>query len=428
VSGGCQCAQVCPHPTQEAAGSAAAACTAPQSEREPNEVVVGEIERSGERGAGADDSTASCDAGAPERGWERQAGRRRAEDKLRKQAVAFRDFAGSNGWSTHGAAAALDLPRRTLADWRQRALADDLHARPRGRPPSIASADQRAQVLSFLDRHGPTISLSTLRAEHAGVARAELSFLRGQFRDQWSAAHPIERCELDWLRPGSVWAMDFSHPPHLIDGCYPAILNVRDLASRQQLLWLAVEREDAATVVEALGALFTEHGPPLVMKCDNGPGFRAQTTKRMLYDWRVFTLYSPPRCARYNGACERANRTLKELTAHMADQAGRANFWTSDDLHAARLRANRLTRPWGPCGSTPEESWTARGELSLDERENMWQHLGSEIAAVCAQRGIDAAATLPHYTQTEIERIAAEQVLQDLDLLHVTRRRIAPVF
>jgi hypothetical protein len=120
---------------------------------------------------------------------------------------------------------------------------------------SVASADQRAQVLSFLDRHGPTISLSTLRAEHAGVARADLSFLRGQFRDQWSAAHPIERCELDWLRPGSVWAMDFSHPPHRIDGCYPAILNVRDLASRQQLLWLAVEREDAATVVEALGAL-----------------------------------------------------------------------------------------------------------------------------------------------------------------------------
>ncbi len=69
--------------------------------------------------------------------------------------------------------------------------------------------------------------------------------------------------------------MDFTHPLYLIDGVLPAILNVRDLASRQQLLWLAVAREDAATVVEALADLFEEHGAPLVMKCDNGPAFRA---------------------------------------------------------------------------------------------------------------------------------------------------------
>jgi hypothetical protein len=84
--------------------------------------------------------------------------------------------------------------------------------------------------------------------------------------------------------------MDFTHPPHLVNGVFPAMLNVRDLASRQQLLWLAVEHEDAATVVEALGALFAEHGPPLVMKCDNGPGFRAHNTKCVLEDWRVSAL------------------------------------------------------------------------------------------------------------------------------------------
>jgi len=143
--------------------------------------------------------------------------------------------------------------------------------------------------------------------------------------------------------------MDFRHPPRLIDCCYRAILNVRDLASHQQLLWLAVEQEDAATVMEALGAWFTEHGPPLV-KCDNGRAFRACATKALLLDWGIFTLYSPPYRAWYNASCERANRTLKELTAHLADQAGRPGFWTSDDLLAARLRANRLSRPWGALG------------------------------------------------------------------------------
>ncbi len=55
------------------------------------------------------------------------------------------------------------------------------------------------------------------------------------------------------------------------------------------------------TVVEALADLFAEHGPPLVMKCDNGPAFRA-IDQALPAGREVFTLYSPPYCARYNGA------------------------------------------------------------------------------------------------------------------------------
>ena len=214
--------------------------------------------------------------------------------------------------------------------------------------------------------------------------------------------------------------------PTMIDGVFPAILNVLDLASRQQLLWLAVAHEEATTVAEALSDLFAEYGPPLVMKCDNGPAFRAHLTKRLLLSRDVFTLYSPPYCARYNGGCERANRTLKELTGHVADHAGRRDFWQSDDLLVARLRANRLTRPWGATGPTPQESWEARDTRSLDKRENMWQHLSSEIATVMDQRMIDPTVVLSHYIQTEIERIAAQPVLEQLGLLHITRRRITP--
>jgi hypothetical protein len=181
-------------------------------------------------------------------------------------------------------------------------------------------------------------------------------------------------------------------------------------------------------VVDALEDLFAVCGQPLVMKCDNAPAFRARLTKGFLSNRDVFTLYSPPYCARYNGGCERANRALKEWTAQIAERAGRRDFWTSDDLLEARLRANRLSRPWGEHGSTPEESWAARPLLSLDKRKNMWQHLRCGIARVLDQRQIDPSAVLPHYTQTEIERIAAPAVLEQLGLLHVTRRRIAPVF
>ncbi len=165
-------------------------------------------------------------------------------------------------------------------------------------------------VTDFLTTHGPAISVATLKAEFSDVARGELGALQGDFRKAWRTEHAPTRCDLTWLVPGSVWAMDFSHPPHRIDGCFPAILNVRDPASHRQLLWLPVLREDAATVVDALDDLFAAHGAPLVLKCDNGPAFRAQATKELARDRSIFTLYSRPYCARYNGAYERANRTL----------------------------------------------------------------------------------------------------------------------
>jgi Integrase core domain len=362
------------------------------------------------------------------RGWDRQSKRRRSERAMRKRSVGFCRYARRRGWSTEETAEVLGLAPRTLWRWDQGWQVDRLAVRPRGRPPQIASAERQAEITGFLEVHGPSISLASLEAEYPDVARAELGALRAEYRTEWCQDHPQEQGRLEWLCPGSVWAMDFTHPPHLIDGVFPAILNVLDLASRQQLLWLAVAHEDAATVTEALADLFAEHGPPLVMKCDNGPAFRAHLMKRFLLSQEMFTLYSPPYCAHYNGGCERANRTLKELTGHIADQAGRRGFWQSDDLLVARLRANRLTRPWGANGPTPQESWEARGTPSLDKRENMWQHLRSEIATAKDQRVIDPTVVLSHYIQTEIERIAAQPVLEQLGLLHITRRRITPAF
>jgi transposase InsO family protein len=365
---------------------------------------------------------------APRRGWDRQSERRKRERKLRKRSLAFGRYARRHGWSTEETAAALGLSPRTLWHWDQGWGTDRLAPHPRGRPPQIAPVERQAEVTGFLELHGPSISLASLEAEYPDVARAELAGLKAEYRAEWRQDHAQEQCRLERLCHGSVWAMDFSHPPYLIDGVLPAILNVRDLASRHQLLWLAVAHEDAATVVEALADLVAEHGPPLVMKCDNGPAFRAQLTKRFLLGREIFTLYSPPYRAQYNGGCERANRTLKELTAQVADQAGRRDFWTSDDLLVGRLRANRLSRPWGPTGPTPEETWAARAVLSLDKRENMWQHLRSEIAAVLNQRMLDPTVALSHYIQAEIERIAAQPVLEQLGLLHITRRRITPAF
>jgi transposase InsO family protein len=60
------------------------------------------------------------------------------------------------------------------------------------------------------------------------------------------------------------------------------LLAVRDLASGYQLAWLAVPDEAAVTAAAALAALFREHGPPLVLKSDNGSAFRAEALGALL--------------------------------------------------------------------------------------------------------------------------------------------------
>ena len=55
-----------------------------------------------------------------------------------------------------------------------------------------------------------------------------------------------------------------------MDHKYDYILSVRDLASGVQLAWQPIRRADADTTIALLSRLFAEHGPPLVLKSDNG--------------------------------------------------------------------------------------------------------------------------------------------------------------
>lgn len=360
------------------------------------------------------------------RSWERQAPNRRVDDGRRRQVVAFSHWAQQTGATLGATARALAMSPRTLSDWRRRCFQDQLHIPPRGRPCHAAQRERLRDVLSFLEHTGPATGLPTLRQRYPDVSRAVLAELLTDYRGAYRRKHVRLQAELHWLRPGSVWAMDFSHPPQLIDGCFRAIFSVRDLASHQQLFWLPVSDETAETAIDALHGLFFEHGPPLVLKCDNGPGFVAHDMKQFLDDHSVFPLYSPPYYPRYNGAIEKANRTHKETTEHLAEQAGRAGYWTSPDLHAARRQLNQLTRPSGHRGLTAETVWTDRDPLTLAERHTFLEHIERARKGECLTRDIDPQGPLPHNTQAEIDRLAAQVVLQSLSYLLVTRRRISP--
>jgi transposase InsO family protein len=95
---------------------------------------------------------------------------------------------------------------------------------------------------------------------------------------------------LTWPIPGRIWAADFTQADAPIDGIYPYVLSVRDLASSCQLLSWPATNADAGATVCALGYLFAAHGPPLVLKTDNGSHFTSTQVTRVLSAARVTNL------------------------------------------------------------------------------------------------------------------------------------------
>ena len=203
------------------------------------------------------------------------------------------------------------------------------------------------------------------------MPRCELHDLQAAYRRHFRLTHRTSREQLTWPVPGRVWAADHAQPPSPVDGRDPALLSVRDLASGLELAWLPVPDETAATTAQVLATLFARHGPPLVLKSDNGSAFKSRTLQALLEAHRIVALRSPPRTPRYNGSSEAGIGSLKKRTRHFAARQRRLGTWTRQDLEAARRQGNELTRPQGHRGPTPAERWADRSPIRDQERDQL---------------------------------------------------------
>jgi len=152
-----------------------------------------------------------------------------------------------------------------------------------------------------------------------------------------------------------------------VDGVYPYILVVRDLASGKLLLSLPAEVEDAQTAGSALVSLFREHEAPLVIKADNNLAFTAQEPQELLSPWSPFFLLSPLGMPSYNGFCEAGIGSLKTRVHHLAARHGRPGGWSCDDVEAARVQANQTARSRGHRFPTPDVAWNQREGIGSSE-------------------------------------------------------------
>jgi transposase InsO family protein len=362
----------------------------------------------------------------PPRGAAAQRKLRACERESRCRAVFFQHWAQEQGLSAQETAERLGLAPRTLAAWNQQLREKRLHAVPRGRPCRRASVARRNEIVAFLRQAGPGLGVPTLQAQFPGVARAELADVLRRFRRVYRQQHRRLLRSLEWQTPGAVWALDHCQAPEPIDGEFPYILNVRDLASGQVLGWIPVAAADAQTTLRLVERLFQEHGPPLVLKSDNGSAFIDGQFQELLVSWKVVALRSPPHTPQYNGSCEAGGGAMKRRTEEQATLDGHPGRWTSADLENALFVANVVLHPHGPKHETPDELWRARAPIPCETRAAFLAELERQRPVARGELSIAADAALSRPQQDRVDRVAIGRTLVEFDLVRFTRRSIAP--
>ena len=90
------------------------------------------------------------------------------------------------------------------------------------------------------------------------------------------------------------------------------MLCVIDEFTRECLAIRVERRLNSRDVLDTLGELFLEHGPPEHIRSDNGPEFIATALREWLEALDVRTLYIEPGSPWENGYCESFNSKLRD--------------------------------------------------------------------------------------------------------------------
>jgi transposase InsO family protein len=338
--------------------------------------------------------------------------------------VDFSQWTTGLGWTLQETAELLHLAPRTLRGWQDAVSAAGWRLQRLGRPVLHSLGRDRRAVIAFIDELGPAVGVPMLEACFPAMPRAELAELLALYRRGWRRRHHQALHVLHWQLAGSVWAMDFAEAPQPIDGLYPYLLAVRDLASGRSLAWLPLTTATAAETIPALAPLFARYGAPLLLKTDNGSPFCAEATLDFLYRAGVLPLFSPPYLPRYNGAIEAGIGSLKSRSESHATRHERPGQWTWDDVEAARLEANATARPRGPRGPTPDALWAGRRHITQEERHSLQTSVDRQRTEVRARDGWPVAGPLAVQEARAVDRQAIRRALEQHGYLLYSRRRI----
>jgi hypothetical protein len=346
------------------------------------------------------------------------------ERDVKRSAVRLVRYARRLGISRAEVSRAIGVDARTLREWDRRWRVERLRVRAPGPVRRELTRAQRQSALWALWRTSGRIGIAELkRAVWPPAPRAALVDLKRRWR---YAAHRRggRLCAVvQWLRAGSVWAMDWTDPPRPVEGTYRKILSVRDVASGRQLCALPCVKERGTVVARELARLIARYGAPAAVKMDNGGSVCCTAVRLVLAQHGILMLVSPPACPGYNGACEAGIGSLKTIAVHLARPLGHEDEWSCDDVEAARAAQNARVRA---SGLSADDVWSTRRPVRVCERERLWSSYRSHFAAEYLARGIAPNTALPRFEQASVDRAAIARALEEHGLVRFRRRWIRP--
>jgi len=271
--------------------------------------------------------------------------------------------------------------------------------------------------------HGTTM----LYGQHRGqISRRDFSNLVDATRREVWRERVADTRRIQWLVPGTVWSMDPTGLVLVRDGVRQKlpVLPVFDLASRYKLPPLVDESLSGEVVAARLDELFSQHGPPLVLKRDYGSNLNSEAVNEVLGRWLVIPLNSPPHYPPYNGGMERSQRDLKSaLRPHLlATRRDAVGGLVAMTVHELNHRARRCLRGKTACEMFARAKTNLRG-YTRRRRKEIFDHI-SELAMkqlleqpVCSQAQADAAW-----------RRAVETTLQQLEIITISQPKSVTQF
>jgi transposase InsO family protein len=216
-------------------------------------------------------------------------------------------------WPYQRLCESLGLPYASFRRWKDRL--------EQGQPAFFPPGPRKVAPLNLEELHVQLCRLKHGRQRSRGagtvyrhfqdqISRHDLQVLIEAVRHAHAQQQQAALRHITWQVPGLVWSLDDAE---LVRSVHHGLHlhQVQDLASRYKFTPWVGEQVLGETVARHLEQLFLQHGPPLVLKRDNGSNLNHQAVEEILAGHLVIPLNSPPHYPPYNGGIECAVRELK---------------------------------------------------------------------------------------------------------------------
>jgi hypothetical protein len=217
------------------------------------------------------------------------------------------------GWTYQRLCKSVGSSYANFRRWRHRLTCGQPACFPPG-PKKVAPLDLdelRGEVGGL--EHGCQRSRGTgeiYRQYQSQISRRDLEVFTETVRREILRQHQAKLRHLTWHVPGSVWSLDDAELARS-DDHQLHLHQVQDLASRYKFTPFVGDQILGEAAAFHLEQLFQRHGPPLVLKRDNGSNLNHQAVDEVLRRYLVVPLNSPAHYPPYNGGMEHAVRELK---------------------------------------------------------------------------------------------------------------------